>query len=439
MLWKAILILFCMSFLPCNGIIICYYNYDVNNLYTCDMLIFNPSGGTVSNISGNHLPNMTNADVVQVIAAGTTINIPPIICNHFQNLEKLELDDLGIFSLYINPFQNCTKLKMLSLRSNNISSLQPNVFQNTVLEELYLDRNLLRQADSGVLNGLDNLKILSFKGNEQLSLDGSPFEHLTNLEDLNLGACKITELNPEWFENGLSRLQILNLAGNLLTEIPANVFAGLTGLEILALDFNEISSLDENSISLPALIALFLDSNKLVDFHENAFGNLPNLEILYLSENNCSSMPSNIFKPLTSLTTLGMHSCAAEKINPEWFQSLPKLSILLLEENEIKELPDAAFKSSDNLKFLSIYGNQLSELNSRSFSSFSLTHLDVRKNQLFGIDYHFMNQSEDIQVAQFSNNLCADFDTLEYNLDRGSYMGELKDCFDNFDRTAIGE
>ncbi|KAL7048600.1 hypothetical protein ACKWTF_003417 [Chironomus riparius] len=132
-----------------------------------------------------------------------------------------------------------------------------------------------------------------------------------------------------------------------------------------------------------------------------------------------------------------MHSSHIENIKPEWFQSLPNLTILLLEENEIREIPEGTFEST-NLKLLSLYGNQLNELSSKSFGSVEdLSHLDVRNNQMIGIDHHLMNRTTAMKVAMFSDNLCADFDTLSYDLEPDTYMGQLKDCFDNYDRTPF--
>ncbi|XP_070501908.1 leucine-rich repeat-containing protein 15-like [Chironomus tepperi] len=403
MIWKAIVVLFCVTFVPSHANIFCDYQYNENNnLYTCNMLIYNPTGGPINSIFGNHLPG------------------------------------LSVTALTNSPFQRCSNLDMLSLRDNKITSLQSALFQNTILEELYLDNNVFDQIDSSLLDGLNNLKTLSFKGNVDISFNGPAFEHLQNLKYLDLSKCNFTGLVVEWFENGLSQLEVLNLAENALTEIPANAFKELTGLEVLALDFNKISTLHEDSFELPSLISLFLDSNHLADLQDNVFSKLASLKILYLSENDCSNFAPNIFKPLTSLTTLAMHSCSIVNIKPEWFQSLGNLSILLLEENEFAEFPEKMFLSSDNLKLLSVYGNKLTELNSRSFGSVeALSHLDVRKNNISGIDHHFMNQSEVMKIAMFSDNRCATFDTVDYGSQSEQYMQQLNNCFDNFDNTPI--
>ena len=132
----------------------------------------------------------------------------------FQGLSKLEVLWLGhnrLTSLEDSQFDELSNIKVLSLKSNELETLPSGLFDNlTDLRGLYLENNSLTTLPDGVFDNLENLEILSLASNDLGSLPEGIFANLTSLRKIYLG-------------------------GNGFTELPEGTFAGLTNLETVSL------------------------------------------------------------------------------------------------------------------------------------------------------------------------------------------------------------
>ncbi|KAL7043562.1 hypothetical protein ACKWTF_001572 [Chironomus riparius] len=119
----------------CSQILACGYRNDSSHGYTCDLLLYNPTGAyNFSRISGTHLPGKTNEDVRTIlrISDSNSTNVPSIICDAFKNAIWIELNTMGIEYFDENTFQNCKKLEHLNLNYNKITKIDEKSFNENL-------------------------------------------------------------------------------------------------------------------------------------------------------------------------------------------------------------------------------------------------------------------------------------------------------------------
>jgi Leucine-rich repeat (LRR) protein len=83
---------------------------------------------------------------------------------------------------------------------------------------------------------------------------------LTQLQELSLGRCRLTEV-PDWFYE-FSQLKALHLGFNQLTTIH-NSLRGLTQLRELSLNDNRLTAVPEWLVQMPQLEKLYIDNNPI--------------------------------------------------------------------------------------------------------------------------------------------------------------------------------
>jgi Leucine-rich repeat (LRR) protein len=157
------------------------------------MEIKNPNGNEFSEIEGDHVDELDDGDVTDLIISNQlTSNVPKIICEKFKNLKVFSAVSSEIQTLTENSFESCENLEILSLASNLISEIPENSFVNlqklyeinfsvnqltkisqkafsdSVLENLlnvYLQNNQINAIDINFFDGAENLRILFLSGN----------------------------------------------------------------------------------------------------------------------------------------------------------------------------------------------------------------------------------------------------------------------------------
>lgn len=434
-----ILSLITTSALAQTSMIICTLIF-VDNVCTCDFIIFNPNGFNNLTIVGNPTPNCTFEDAKQAIGMGMSLNIPSAICNQLPNLENLAIENLGIKSMNGNTFRNCRNLMTLRLGSNEIETIPPYAFSETILERIELNDNKLGSVDEHSFDNLSNLRTLNLNGNSNgMNLPAAVFDHLPRLQNLLASGCNLLTLNPLWFAN-LRNLIVLDLSENAFITIPNNILNSQQNLRFLDLSRGELASIPESTFQHTRnLLVLDLQSNKIRDLHENLFANLQLLQNLQLSNNPNITIPSNVFRPLSFLRTLEIASNNVASING-WFSSLSNLGSIDLGNNNITSIPVNTFTTSRSIESINLSNNRISILDSRSFGSLHmLTLLDVHNNSIDEVDHYLMSQSSLLRTVDFSGNGCTQFKTDIFNESRESFMNKMKSCFDKFDSNPIGK
>ncbi|KAF2144157.1 uncharacterized protein K452DRAFT_296389 [Aplosporella prunicola CBS 121167] len=190
-----------------------------------------------------------------------------------EDVDQIDLIHCRITSIPALRLERFKEVKSLSLRQNQISTIEfPNNIGSTV-EELDLYDNLI-----GHIKGLDNFTELT---NLDLSFNKikhiKRINHLKKLRDLYFVQNKISTI--EGLE-GLDVLRNLELGANRVREIQN--LESLTALEELWLGKNKITEI-KGLDTLSNLKILSIQSNRLTSI--TGLNNLTNLEELHISHN----------------------------------------------------------------------------------------------------------------------------------------------------------
>lgn len=308
-------------------------------------------------------------------------------CTHLGVDYQVKLNGLYLGTNYLSDMNECshvfdkfTRLKSLFFKFNLIGSFDGEFFrQLKSLQTLYLNYLSLERFEFGI--HLRNLTLLM-----NLNLD------YNKLKELKMG-CENGQLNLRIFstlsisfnmissiEKGFFRsfktIKQLQLSHNLLDDISADVFADLNTLSNLHLDHNLIFRLAENTfVNLRSLYYLDLSYNRIGKIEKNAFNGLVSLQILQLSANKLEVVKAYYFEHLTALQYLYLVGDFILFIEPCSFKPLTQLTTLDLGNNYLTDLNGQLFEASDSIN---LADNQISE-----FDFIPRTdHLDLKRNKL---------------------------------------------------------
>lgn len=152
-----------------------------------------------------------------------------------------------------------------------------------------------------------------------------------------------------------------------LTSVPARL---PDNIEELQLNHNEIQTLQNNSLSYPALNTLSLVWNNLEKLQFNTFRTSKLLETLHLANNN-------------------LHIGYQETSHA--LKTLPRLRVLDLSENKLnEEMAAALLRNLTSLEYLNLSGNLLRRLDETTFRDLhQLKELDLQRNIMYEIEAAF--------------------------------------------------
>lgn len=214
-------------------------------------------GGPLSKLQRDVFQPLFNLQRL-VIRAGNLRSIEKNLLLFLPNLHLLSITDskslkrLGMNTLEPLPSQITT----LDLSNNQLMDvLQPGIFGNHPLRNLYLQNNKITGLYEESLLGLSELRLLRISGNHLSgSLESalgvnspsaiSALASVPQLEILDLASNYLTEITGCRWSVGcreqptLTKLRVLNLAKNRLTWLDPDSFRGLPGLAELRLEGN---------------------------------------------------------------------------------------------------------------------------------------------------------------------------------------------------------
>lgn len=201
------------------------------------------------------------------------------------NLSKLILRSNQISHIEPEVFQNAPNLKVLDLGNNNLTSLPENLFKPLEhLENLNLDHCGITTFQDNTFEHNPHLKVLDIRDNPLYVLESSFFQHFRELEYLNLMDCKLTKI--EWkHDANLMNLKAMNLSMNQLEWLPEFKYA--PNIEELVLDNNYFGAFNKDSFNyLTKLKNLEISNNEqLIDIEELTFAQQTNLRRLIITNN----------------------------------------------------------------------------------------------------------------------------------------------------------
>lgn len=285
------------------------------------------------------------------------------------------------------------------------------------------------------------ITFLNFSYNDvQAITNDNFFLNVTSITGLELSFNKLANINTQAF--GLvSGLTALYLHGNKLQKFPDTCNGGVSifpRLQVLQLNQNNIQSLPD-SMCLPELKELWIESNRLEYVQSDCFIHLRKLEYIAMSENfkcrlaarafhsssikklslvfnfldfsssavspdafaGCEQLEHlllgsynnfrgvssdkmlSLFDSLVSLEVLDMTNVQLETVPVEMFRNMSALRELYLSENRLKSLPDGLFHGASALTTLDVSRNELSVISEATFTPdmrMRLQHLDLSGN-----------------------------------------------------------
>ncbi|XP_053408286.1 podocan-like [Mercenaria mercenaria] len=186
------------------------------------------------------------------------------------SIKSIHLDNNRIESIPPDIFQNGTKLNILSLRINNITSIHTNAFQNIEsIQELHLERNTLS------------------------ILHDETFKFALRLKYLNLNHLTLTAVYPDCFSNlnSLTKLE-MSFVRVSKDQVYGNIFRNLPMLEELQLQESPtlaeifITNLIIERKKVKTITQLNLEDNGLETLSSDVQKYLPNIQKLSLRGNN---------------------------------------------------------------------------------------------------------------------------------------------------------
>ncbi|KAL2768997.1 toll-like receptor 7 precursor [Daubentonia madagascariensis] len=323
-----------------------------------------------------------------------------IMKDNLTELANVEILYLGQNCYYRNPcnvsfsiekdvFLNLKKLKVLSLKDNNVTAV-PTVLPST-LTELYLYNNIITKIQEDDFSNLNQLQILDLSGNcprcYNVPFPCTPCENNSPLQ-IHLNAF-----------DALTELKVLRLHSNSLQHVPQRWFKNINNLKELDLSQNFLAKEIGDAkflYFLPNLIQLDLSFNyDLQVYHafmnlSDTFSSLKNLQILRIK--------GYVFKELKSLNLSPLHN-------------LPNLEVLDLGTNFIKIADLSIFKQFQSLKVIDLSMNKISPSGDSSevgFCSNTRTSVESLASQAYE-SLHYFRYDEYARSCRFKNKETASF------------------------------
>lgn len=286
------------------------------------------------------------------------------------NLKVLDLSNNKVS--YINAISNLRNLQFLDLSSNKIKDVTPLEGIGQSLLSLDLSYNPIPASQLGFIKSWTQLHNLGMSGFDLNNSEITFLSKFTNLESLDLGFNRISNITPlasltglqslflysnmikdisplanlknlQWLNAGanmisdvsplsnLLKLRFLDLSLNRISDISP--LTNLSSLEILNLNYNDITLKYAPSFDkMLHLLWLMLNSNAISDF--DILSTAPNLWILDISSNNISSL-----SPITNMNNLLRIDLSSNKIKSMVAMvndmNLPAGSIINLKNNDL--------------------------------------------------------------------------------------------------------
>jgi protein phosphatase 1 regulatory subunit 7 len=201
------------------------------------------------------------------LSAQTKLQMLDLSFNRIKHIKQLDPLGSSLKLLYlvqnkisrIEHLESLVNLTMLELGANKIREIE-GLQQLKMLEELWLGKNKITSLAGGCLAGLPKLRLLSIQSNRLTSLDGIE-EVAETLEELYVAQNGLLNLRPL---STLKKLQVLDISGNRIEHLTD--LAHLTDLRELWASTNQLSSFDEierECKALPNLETVYFEGNPL--------------------------------------------------------------------------------------------------------------------------------------------------------------------------------
>lgn len=314
-----------------------YFGGNDGEEYFCMLELHNPDGNEFERIEGDHLPGLTDNDVVFANAFYQNSRIiPSVICQQFPNLVSMVVSSSQIEVILTEAFSFCFNLEQLFINQNRIQTVWPFAFANS-----------------------PRLRILDLANNEISFIHQSSFRN-TSIELLELAFNHLTTYNQVWCDDISETITYLDLSFNRIATLPDSTFTDLLRLETLNLVSNpDIENIPGNAFTgLTQLTTLGLSRTNIRELIPSWFTDLGNLNTLYLQNNHIQVLPQSIFANLTNVQDLFLYGNQIREINRNsWSSGLANLRRIYLGDNRINFFDQQFLIDAVNLEYLLLSNN----------------------------------------------------------------------------------
>ncbi|KAM5164518.1 transforming growth factor beta activator LRRC33 [Mantella aurantiaca] len=327
-------------------------------------------------------------------------------------LESLSLQDNTISSDYTQiaiGLLSASSLKWLDLSKNNLNgNMVTTLLKNlTSLEYLYLDYNVIMRLDDSIFEGLHSLRELSLQGNYIYEIEERTFDHLKKLETLNLAF----NLLPCIVDFSLIQLKALNLSFNHIEWFLSQEVDVDFQLEKLDISHNQLFFFP----FLPKhhrLHTLLLSDNNMKFYSHLYDANSSFVDFLILDNNTSSTVTVNLWEGFTSsnlssLQIMDMSRNQFDYLPDDFLVNMTSLSELRLSWNCLDTFDLSHGRISNVLNNLDLSNNDLWELkidtSSQSFPQ--LLYLNLSKNKLQDLPQKIFHTMAKLDTLDLSHNL----------------------------------
>ncbi|XP_051499858.1 toll-like receptor 7 [Apus apus] len=344
-----------------------------------------------------------------------TLSLLSLEANSISSIQKVNFSELGnLEALYLgqncyyrNPcnvsfeiektaFLELKKLTVLSLKSNNLTHIPPNL--SSTLKELYIYNNKIQAIQEYDFSALHNLEILDLSGNcprcynapypcipcpkNTIEIHSKAFYSLKNLRVLRLHSNSLQSIPSSWFKN-IRNLEELDLSQNfLIKEIgDAQFLKFIPNLIVLDLSFNFEVKMYSPSLNL-----------------SKTFSSLSNLETLRLRGYVFKELKQENLDPLRSLrnlTVLDLGTNFIKIADLRVFKEFPALKLIDLSVNKISP-------SSGESNFYGFYSNP--SISEEQFNRHVLQEMHYFKYD----EYARSCRSKDKEAASYESSVKED-------------------------------
>ncbi|KPJ04546.1 TLR4 interactor with leucine rich repeats [Papilio xuthus] len=252
--------------------------YGLDNLYSLDISHNNLSkinlfNTTLTNLKAVYLQNNNLKKLSNSLSNAKNIIYLDLSFNNisdlsdtdfesFSNLRVLHLayNNIKLFNVpQINALSNIT---VINLSHNNISNVNLKYFKE--LRSIDLSNNKILYINNTFFKNVDNLMSIDLSNNNIINLPPGTFNNMKILKSLNLSTNHLNKLRYGSLQ-GLHKTEVLDLSRNNIFDFDVNVFHECNDLIKLIIDYNEITSVDVDSLThtLSNLRVLSLGGNPL--------------------------------------------------------------------------------------------------------------------------------------------------------------------------------
>ncbi|XP_070701797.1 carboxypeptidase N subunit 2 [Pempheris klunzingeri] len=343
-------------------------------------------------------------NAVQVLCADGGITSLPR--NMSKQVKHFIIINSPVVYLFSHTLEESPQLTKLIFMDNALKSIHSQAFEHlTELQELEISGNaLLQTLLLGTFSKQENLTELQLNFNGLKTVLPGMFDSLKQLETLKMKGNIISDLPAFLFLN-LHNLRVLDLSINKLEAVKRETFSGLARLETLKINSNLIGNLTADTFhNMSQLIELHLQGNKISELPDDVFSVLTELKVLNLRGNLLTTFSDKLFGfKASNLKELNLKGNRLTELSP--LSRLTSLTDLILSSNQLSELPGDVFRNLTALENLDLSENQLTSLPELIFMDlYGIKSIHLNKNNLSKVDANLFEDQVLIQQIYLSDN-----------------------------------